>query len=363
MTQRFDALKETAQLLSDEVESFNELSERILSQVVLETIRTYQQKLSVGIEDSAADLLDAFKQRAAQKIIDAGSGWRSVNQDYCILPRGCRFCFTHSNNTIVVIEQDPQTRTLTFSGGMQGTYSESGATYGTERVNLAFPYQIFVFKFVDFRFSEVFNFCRTAPIRTRYDMLLESVLPNIHIGGGVCMPMPVRQNPLSISETCDEVIAEFWSSQFNYDLSTKWWDKGHVSEKIRTGSEWAKNTELDPLFILGVGFKEFKNLNDFVYQLGWSTDPSEANLRSKISEEIDACVGGLFHKITAYMKKTKFERHAPKDINEILRKHLKACIGEFSEVLMVLNNEVDKFIQEKSPVKTVRSAGMCWSEE
>ena len=88
--QKIHSLKEAAQLTSADVST---ISDKILTQVVIEAIRTYQQKLAVGIEDSVSDLLGSFKHTAATSIIDAASGWQTTQQEGFLLPKDCRFCF------------------------------------------------------------------------------------------------------------------------------------------------------------------------------------------------------------------------------------------------------------------------------
>jgi len=357
--QRFQSLKEAAQISLDEIEGFNLISERVLTQVVLESIRSFQQKLSVGIEDSAADLLDTFKKNIIKQIFETASGWRVTQRDCFVLPRGCRFSFQRGSNTIVVVEQDPQVRTLSFRQEMQGKEVKSFSSFQSERVSLSIPYTIFVFTFANDRFTKFKCFFRSSPLKNIADNLHCSVLPNIHIGGDVCL----GDKPSgTITEVCEKVIASFWSSQFNLDLADEWWNKSRISPLIATGQVWQEYTKTDPLFILDVPFRLWKSLREVVDVLGSTEDSSESVFRHKISSEIDSCVEFLFHKITTYLKKTKFEKHSPKDVEESLKNHLKLSVAELSEVVMSLNHEINKLSAEFKTPKPMSQAGFFWRD-
>jgi hypothetical protein len=365
LMQRCQNLKEAAKLTLDEIEGFEQLSEKVLAQVVLEAIRTYQQKVAVGIEDSASDLLDTFKKNVVKQIFETAAGWRAIQRDNFLYPRGCRFCFQKANNTIVVIEQDPQVRTLSFMRGMQDDDQELSRTTNSDRLTISIPYTIFVFTFKDDailkdpKFVGVRCYWRTSPLKTLNDNLHNCVLPNIHIGGMVCLGS-VHSGP--ISEVCESVIQSFWTSQFNLDLADEWWHKPRISPTIETGRRWQDATREDPLFILRVPFRVHKPLKEVVEVLGDGETTSDSVFRHKVTEDIDACVNSLFHKICSYLKKTKFEKHSPKDISESLRKHMKSSVEELVDIVVALQHEINNISIESEGDKKIKQSGFFWTQ-
>ena len=359
--ERCEALKEAAKLSLNEIENFDQLSERVLTQVVLESIRTYQKKVAVGIEDSASDLLDTFKSNVTKQIFDTAAGWRAVQRDNFIYPRGCRFCFQRGNNTIVVIEQDPQVRTLSFMAGMQEDDQDLDDLERdrSERVSLSSPYTLFVFSFRDNRFLDVRCYWRTAPLKNINDFVHCCLLPNIHVGGRVCLGM----NPSGdIAEVCESVIAQFWTSQFNLDLADEWWGKARLAPAISTGRAWQELSRTNPLLILNIPFRVFKPLKEVIEQAVIGEEASESSFRHKVSTDIDSCVQQLFHKITAYLKKTKFDKHSPKDIKDSLRDHLRTSVFELIDVVMSLNHEVNKItVESEADRRPIKQAGILWN--
>jgi hypothetical protein len=366
--QRCQSLKEATQLSLDEIEGFDQISERVLTQVVLECIRTYQKKVAVGIEDSASDLLDTFKKNVTKQIFDTAAGWRVTQRDHFLFPRGCRFCFQKGDNTIVVIEQDPQVRTLSFAAGMLDVDQEPVNTDEAQRAFLSLPYTIFVFAFTNEKFSRVKCFWRTAPLMSLNDNVFSCVLPNIHVGGDVCLGFNPNSRVTNYSEVCESTITSFWSSRFNGDLAAEWWSKSVLSSLISTGTAWEYNTRENPLFILSVPFRLHKSLKEVVDSMANSEQISESVFRHRVSTDVDSCVSQLFHKITAYMKKTKFDKYYPKDVQEPLRKHLRSSVSELVDVVMSLHHEIGEVSEWANAVQSARldkemlAAGILWDD-
>jgi hypothetical protein len=359
-SERCRSLKEAAQLSLEEIEGFDQLSERVLTQVVLASIRTYQQKVAVGIEDSASDLLDTFKKNVTKQIFDTAAGWRAVQRDNFLYPRGCRFCFQKGNNTIVVIEQEPQVRTLSFMAGMQGDDQDLERSDQSERAFLSLPYSLFVFSFKDDMFLNVRCYWRTEPLKSLTDTVHCCVLPNIHVGGMVCLGTGTISG--NISDVCESILAQFWASQFNMDLADEWWGKGRLAPAIATGRAWQEYTRTNPLFILQVPFRIHKTLKEVIEQVANGEEPSESSFRHKVSTDIDSCVAQLFHKISSYLNKTKFEKHSPKDIKESLRDHLRTSVFELIDIVVSLNHEINKLAVESEPDRRpIKQAGVLWN--
>lgn len=362
LLQRYNSLKEAAHLTLSEVEGLDLLADSVLTQVVLEAIRTYQQKLAVGIEDSASDLLDTFKLQVAKHIFETAAGWRVTQRDNFLFPHGCRFCFTRGPNTIVVIEQGPQTRSLSFVRGMQREETRNSGADSSERVSLALPYSIFILSFRQDGFQSMRYLWRTAPLKSLDDMLCVANLPNLHEGGTVCLGR-IGPTGTTISETCENCVAGFWNSQFNHDLSAAWWHKDTVSPQIATGKLWAENSINNPLFILGLPFAPYKTVREVLDIITASAEePSESVFRHKLSEQIDGCVEALFHKMTSYLKKTKFDKHSPNDIHDALKSCLKTSVSELVDVSMAVHHEIDKLGEElKEPILAPEPAGPFWN--
>lgn len=357
--QRFRSLKEAASLTGEELSQLEQLSEHVLTRVVIESIRSYQAKLEVGIEDSVADLLDNFKLAILQHIFDTAEGWHSIQPQPFILPRDCRFCFRKGTNTVVVIEKHPHVRTLSFLAGMQEIGDTAVGADRSERATLSLPYTVFVFQFAKGVFNHVRCFWRTQPIHGFDDDLCNCVLPNIHVGGMVCLGTHPRK-PTDICATCDEVIESFWTSRFNKDLSTEWEEKERISSLIATGRDWQRNSETDPMFILRVPFRYHKSLREVIDGVGHGEEVSDSSFRHKVSEEVDLCVKNLFHRIGSYVKRTKFDKYYPKEVTNALKHHVETSVAELVDLVAVLKHEVDKLSVQPDVQEEIKPVGALW---
>lgn len=368
LLQRHSLLKEATELLLTETQTFDGLASDILTDVVIQTIHTYQEKLNVGVQDSVADLLETFKHKVAQTIFETARGWRVVNTDPFLLPRGCRYAFTKGDSTVFVIEQDPLVRSLAFPTSMLIEEHGVPGDDRTERVALALPYSIFVVHFKKSRDTNVYCGWRTAPLRSLDDVLAIPLLPNIHDNMQVCMGRDMRLVGTSMAEQCDSLLSNFWNSRFNNDLSTNWWNKHRIDRRLRTGRMWAENSEEDPLFILSVSFpqNEERSLRRTINVLTQhEEEPDENGMRHRLAEAIESSSEALFAKILRYFKKTKFDKYHPKNIKEALGQAMKTASAEVADILLAVQHELETLsaqITERRHTTRPERRGPMWSD-
>lgn len=365
--QKHEQLKRVSEDLLSNTESFDDLAKDVLHGVVLDTIKKYQQKLSVGVQDSVADLLDAFKVKIKEVIIDHSKSWRLASNEPFVFPKNCRFCFSIGRKLVVVIEQDPQVRTINIGTKLLGELEE-GRCIDFERLTISLPYSVFVFVFEKApvpKFMSVSLGWRTSPIATIQDCISQPLLPNIHNNFTVCLG---QMNPgsVSLSEQVDVILDHFWCSRFNQDLSENWWAKKRLHQNLKTGRSWAEASINDPLFILGVNLENPKSLNYVIKSLTQNEfEIDETRFNQNLSEQIDKCANGLFAKISQYFKKNKFEKHEPKDVVSELSQFMKKANADLHDLTYATKLEIDDLVQEiaikqKRPTKV---AGAFWSNE
>lgn len=363
-------LKESVELALKGISNFEGLAADILTKVVIETIHKYQQKLNVGVQDSVSDLLDTFKQKVTEAIFAKAGAWKVANREPFLFPRGCRFCFTRGNAAIFVIEQEPQIRSLLFDAYMLGkehTATESNTT--AERISLALPYVVFLVHFKDNAFRNLYCGWRTAPLRSLDDYLCQPLLPNIHDGGNVCLGSSwTRSTEASMASQSESVIGYFWNSQFNNDLSTNWWNKRNIDLRLESAREWNNWTVGDETFILDVHFNEdrSRSLQRRLEQLTTEEqEPDENAFRQDLAESIDQCVEGLSSKILRYFKKTKFDRHHPKDVTDSLTAAMREANVELVDLMFAIQHELQRLeteVKESRDKSRLVPCGSLWGE-
>jgi hypothetical protein len=344
--QRHQDLKKAAFLAIKESKDLGSLAEDILTNIVIETIHKYQKKINVGIQDSVSDLLDNFKHKVSESIFNLSSNWRLANQDCILFPKGCRFCYTKGPNTIVVIEQDPQIRSLLFDSSIVGDKFNSNLN-STERLPLALPYVVFVVHFRKNLFASMYFGWRNAPLSGLDDMLSQPILPNIHNTLSVCMGRNFFNEGGNISRRTDSVLSYFWNSTFNNDLSDYWWKKGNIDSRLKTAKVWSENSLQDSSFVLTIQQNEIKSLKSIIHLMTLhENEPDETQLKHTLSDNIDKCVEALFIKILRYFKNTKFEKYHPKDITDTIVKILGEANSELSDMIFIITRELEKLDKE-----------------
>jgi hypothetical protein len=338
-------LSEAVKLAYEESSQMNALSAEVLQQVVLETIHKYQQKLNVGVEDSISDLIDTFKQKVSQSIFDVASGWRVYNRDYFLFPRGCRFCFAKGENVIAVVEQEPQIRSLLLDGRI--IENEPDYSTNSERIALALPYVNFVLHFKNQVFVSMYCGWRTSPLRDINDSLCTPLLPNIHDTLQVCMGKVTGDLGTNISQRTDAVIGHFWNSKFNSDLSTNWQKKSQYDARFSTARTWSDASIIDSSFVLQCNYKQIKTVKSIIDLLTThDLEPDENHLRHTLTESIDTCVEAFFNKVMRYFKNTKFEKHHPKDVTELVKTTMIDASTELATLTLALERELQNLKQE-----------------
>lgn len=367
--QKHEYLKEAAKLAIQESTDLKNVAEDILTNVVIETIRKYQQKLNVGIQDSVSDLLDNFKNNISESIFNTVSNWRVANREYIIFPRGCRFCYTKGDNTIIVIEQEPQIRSLLFDSGILGNRYVYG-TSNAERVGLALPYVVFIIHFKNNDFKAVYTGWKNSPLCDLDDRLFNPLLPNIHDNLSVCTGVIPNDLGNNIAQKCDTILSHFWNSKFNNDLSNFWWQKSNFDSRLKSARTWSDFSIQDSSFILrvtqGDQSEETKSVNGLIKLLTMHDyEPDEITLKHALSESIDKCVENLFSKITRYFRNTKFEKYHPKEVSDILKKIISEANSEISDMIFTINHELQKLQSQidKSKVhQKIEPKGPLWGE-
>lgn len=340
-----DIINATEGFLS-KISNLNAISDDIVSKVLVPTIKIYQEKVNVGIQDSISDLLDNFKQRIVDTVIQTTSHWKLPQRDLLLFPKNCRFCYQKGQSTIFVIEEEPQVRSLVIENSIMGKIYDSN-THGNSRVPLALPYIIFVMHFKNNNLNYVYSSWSVNPLTSLENMLYFPLLPNLHDNLSVCMADMPNRKTLNMLEKIDIALNGYWNSEFNSDLADRWWSKHLRHPKLESCKTWSEASLENPLFIREAKLqsaKTLKNLLDVTTK--HETEVDENALLHNLTERIDETTKLLFNKILAFMRKTSFDKYYPKSVNEQLAGIMKEANTEIANFYFVLENELKLLRQE-----------------
>ena len=361
---KYQSLKQASQAAIRESQSLEQTVDCVLTGIVHDTIKRYQDKVAAGIEDSISDVLDNFKHKVTEAIFRTASTWKVENRQPVMFPQGCRFAYTRGSSTIFVIEQPLGVRSVLFdSGVIEREFDEDSYQVGSSRFSLAMPYVVFVLHFKHDTYSGLYCGWRNAPLKSLNDLLSKPVLPNVHDGLSVCMTH-TRGAGDTFSDACESAISHFWNSKFNNDLSDGWWNKSNIDARFTTVAAWEHASEEDPMWVLNIEYPNQRALQSVIDLLVMhESDPDEHEFRHNLAESIDDSVGYLFSRITRYVKKTKFEKYYPKDVTDPLRDAIIQTVDELVDLIHLIDKEMSDLSSEiKEPKKKSVKSGMYWTE-
>lgn len=194
-----------------------------------------------------------------------------LNSTPNILPRNCRYFSDNTDGRFFILEDEPTIRTISVDVDLlhilerhkiNGKFEE----FGLENFNinkrpyrfvLSFPYIVYFIQLSKTnKLSSLSLFFRLQPLTSFNDYLISASLPNIQMGGGVCLGRTQISDGLTEIETVSEVITSFWSNRFNNDYYPHYYEE--VPE-VCDYFTWQHQTKLDPLFIFSTKWIMSKN--------------------------------------------------------------------------------------------------------
>lgn len=166
------------------------------SDAVLERV---QQGVAAQLQEDTAPAVQQFVINLSKSLMDATVNFleksKDATVDLPVFPVGTRYIKQDGAVLNVVIEQQPQARTLLFTelavARLADAHSKTNST-GTARTvpyHLSLPYTVFVFQFVNGEYSpDGFSvYFRISPLGAITDELAKCPFPNISDPGRVCM--------------------------------------------------------------------------------------------------------------------------------------------------------------------------------
>jgi hypothetical protein len=364
------------------------LIEDILARVVIDSLRRYQERLQVGIQDSVTDLLSSFKLQIAEDIYQASQNWMvATHREPILFPPSCRYLYTLAGSTLVVIEQEPIIRTLRLDKYLFENYRSPRAvaqelesstnSFLIESKRLAIPYTVFILHFRndaldgsgDEKFRNLYMGWRNSPLSSLNDQIYAPYLPNIHAQNyTVCTGNHGLASKGGISVMTQRVITDFWNSDFNTDLSTHWYNKDSIPQ-IATVDDWEKNSREDPLFILTVPLVSPISVNGLIKTICTAAEenaPETMDLRHRITEMTDTLSDQLFRGIKNYVFRTKFDRFYPKDVTDNLAGVMETVAKQLHTVALGIEIQLNDINEELNGLRTKdykwRKRGPSWND-
>jgi len=221
---------------------------QILQAVSDKSLSRFQQEAVSGAQESIEASLEDFQKEILQRIRSWLSEEESLDplSQAQVLPSGIKSFLSKGETSIVVIEEPPQLRTITFSRRFESRLELQEHSY-----HLAFPYMIFVLVFQRNCFSGLYVFYSNKPLSSLADPVFLANLPNIGSSSSVCLGSDLYESG-SLFERTRQVISHFWQSKFNTDLSSNYFMMAGRDSRFSNLKEWERHSSKNPLFVLDV---------------------------------------------------------------------------------------------------------------
>lgn len=300
---------------------------KIVHRSTEKVLKRLQQDFVQKLKEDGDNVVEKFCANLADKLGKMSQTWYdSVTSELMVYPEGTRYIQREGAKTVIVVEQQPQCRTVNLSG---------------ENAHLAFPYVIFVLGFNEGRWDGRCSVAmRPTPITSLTDDLFSISLPNTD-NYSVCMGEFTPKRDSNMTQQANEIIASFWTSQFG-GLSC---------------SDWKKKTKENPLFILKDASRYYKigPLNTLIYNTASrASGTAKKDILLSLKQEIVtavAAVGVELQKsmLSVDMVKQNKEKVQIETLDEILKEIIVQAYSELWEYLQAqLGRERQKMQAEMS---------------
>lgn len=274
--------------------------------VIKVTISEGVQRTQVDINGIAEGVSNKFKQELKSGFTHFTDDWVDQNGIFEVVPHGTKLFKTVGNYKMLVVEQSPAVRTLTFANDRQ-----SGG--GNGAFSLALPYVVFICTVspndnLGYLANFTVSYAR-KPLTSIKSLVYPTNLPNTRadVIGGVCMgtgwnevtsQWQREKRTFTMSEAVEAAIGYFWNSVFNNDMPEAWNQAIAVDNRISSLSNWALNTSRNPLFMLDIPWPRGRHVKDAVASMITSDD-----MRLQFAPIIDRAVRHAGEELTRYFNK------------------------------------------------------------
>ena len=234
------------------------------------------QEFQSQIVDESESLSTDLQFELLERIWDSFQTFKKVAKETpFIFPNGMKIAYTKGKRTVIVVEQGPQTRSISLQDNLltpsDQKKSQSHDNMGRHRFNLAFPYVYFVMIFDDDKYMQQQIYFRNKALTSIREHVYPAPLPNVFYEKRtnnlrICMGSPNFRDSVqyesSITRQVEYVIGEFWQSTFNSDTGAD--GCSDVDKRLKDFGTWQDNSTKDPFFILDVNWPKGKTIKGIV---------------------------------------------------------------------------------------------------
>lgn len=346
---------------------YNEISQRIIDEVVKISFNQFVRKVEVGAEDVAELVVEELREKSLHAILETIAFYRSVSKDEGFLfPDGTRFLFNRGTAKIVAIEQSPQVRTLALDESLWGPNRTQKGDWKDFR--LAFPYVIFICV-ISKKGHKIYVYFRNSPLKNLDSLLYRAVFSNLNDDDSVCQSELTYKFNDPVNVKIETAIADFWQSTFNSDLDTQWRAKDEIDSRLQL-TTWRALSKVEPLFPCSIKWKSVGTLGgrmEFASGEHGTLDcPSvgENAVSQRLAELMGHATTEISVKLRKYLKTNRLERLYPRDVQKDLKGVVSGLCSEMETTIRKLVIELgtarQRIDRQSEDVSWETQAGGIW---
>lgn len=220
---------------------------KLVDELKTQFISGYRQEALSTLEEQCNEVLKRFKATVGRRCWKLSQKWCQWGNNRPILqPNQSRLFYRKGNTDIMVIEEDPQVRTLRFNS----SFKDDRGSH-----NLALPYVVFIFRFIDEKFTDVYCMFNDKPLGDLSERPMKPYLTNINHDLKVCLGRSFEMpSGLNYNQVVHYVLNYFWGAEHSFEWDDHW--NSNVEHFTRTDgrlanlNNWVKATQDNPLFVI-----------------------------------------------------------------------------------------------------------------
>jgi len=347
-------------MTDDKKIDYDEVSRKIIDEIVKISFRQFVQKIEVGVEDVAKTVIDEFRDESLHAILETIVFYRSISKDEGFLfPDGTRFLFNRGSSKIVAIEQKPQVRTLALDESLWGSRRDQRGDI--KNFSLAFPYVIFIAVFSE-KVESIYVYFRNKPLKSLNSTLRKAVFSNLNADNGVCRSESNTTSSMPLNVRIETAIADFWQSTFNSDLDNEWRERTDIDNRLDLNA-WRLQSQADPLFPCSIEWKKSKTLGEAMEVASTNRDltdgGSDDKVSQKLTEMMNVASDEVSEKLKKYISTERLDRLCPRGVEKELSGIVGNMCGEMETMIRKLVIELGAARERIDR----QSTDVCWETE
>ena len=218
----------------------------LMNEMKSQFVNGYRQEALSELDGQCTEVLKQFKATIGRRCWKLSQKWCQWGDNRPILqPNNSRLFYRKGKTDIMVIEQDPQVRTLRFNS----TFDEQGS------YNVALPYVVFIFRFIDGNFTDVYCMFNDKPLGDLSERPIKPYLTNIDGPLKCCLGKTLNlPKGLNYNQTVQYVLNYFWTAEHSNEWNDHWNSNQRYfaanDGRLATLANWAEATQDNPLFVI-----------------------------------------------------------------------------------------------------------------